>query len=248
MTLPIDGIEYEINTFLDMQKDLADYLSEAYNVNGTWSIAEKKRRINQGCVAVATEIMEPRTFLEKKISGSSGTPFFEIPAPSDLLKPGRLFIDGIEYMELSMENFMLRTSSGAGVGPELAHHYYWHDTAKRILNIRPKLTLDNKDFCFYYVKMPKKLVQDGDVSDINPAFSDLPALWAAWRMLYRDEEHADRGRSARQDFMDRLDDYNKFRNRSIGSKQPKMVLDSSLFPARSHEFVEDTGDLWDRLP
>jgi len=52
----IDQEDYQVNTFLDLQKTLQSYLREAFDRDGVWEIDEKKRQLNNGLVAIASGI------------------------------------------------------------------------------------------------------------------------------------------------------------------------------------------------
>ena len=48
MVEAINQEDYQVNTFLDLQKTLQAYLREAHDKDGVWKIAEKKRQLNNG--------------------------------------------------------------------------------------------------------------------------------------------------------------------------------------------------------
>jgi hypothetical protein len=245
-----------------MQKDLENYLKEDYAEDGTWTVEEKKRKLNEGCIAVVAHSTYPPTFTSYFVTGGSDEDdqIFSLRIPSDLLKPARLFVDGKEYQELTLSEWVRRksglvnpirpTSTGvSAISRQNFDRFFWWDEAKNTFRINPVIT-SQVNIELYYVPMPNKLAEDTDISTLLPAFTHLPALWAAWRLLNKDEEQRDRGLSAKRDFLDGLAELERHRNRNPGNKTLPIHMDGGVFPDRSEEFDGrvDYNAAFDRLP
>jgi hypothetical protein len=261
MALRTNNDQYHVRTFLDMQKDLELNLKEDYAEDGTWTVAEKKRKLNEGCIAVAAHSTYPPTVEQFIVnSGTAADPLYDLPLPADFLKPTRLFIEGFEYQELTLSDFTRRrngltntannTNTGATSYTNINFdRFFWWDEAKNSLRINPQIT-SRTPVELYYVPMPNKLTKDSDISTLIPAFTSLPALWAAWQMLNKDEEQRGRGAAAKADYREGLDELERHRNRNTGNKTLPILMDGSTFPQNSDYFLGriDGSDGWDRLP
>lgn len=231
MTLSTENPAYFVQTFLDMQRALGKFLNEAYNQNGKWTVEEKKNYLNMGVMAVASVTMQPLKLLNTDVTGTQADPGFSFLAPPDILKPYKLWIADLEHDEISDEDWFRLVVSLKNQTTFSGRRQFWWDEGERLIRISPGV-VTRSDVVFRYVRAPKKLEKDDDVSDLHPLTHILPSLWAAWRMLYRDEEHGDRGRAARADFREGVRDYIAFKNKNFGSRQERIVLDSGVYPHR----------------
>lgn len=253
--------QYEVRTFLDMQIELANYLKESETEDGIWTVTQKKRAINLGCLAFVSDKAHPLQFTPFEIDGTAEKPIREIPTPVNLLKPGRLFIDGFEYLEQTMAEFINRRQGLINITEPTSvslsaitrinfDRFFWWDETKKTFHLNPEVA-QRSNAQLYYLGAPKLLENDADVSNLPIAFTDMPASWAAWKLLYKDEEHRDRGRNAKADWDSRLKDYERFRSRTIGNKITKINLDKNVFSNPSG-FTQgervDLGSAFDRLP
>jgi len=253
--------QYQVRTFLDMQLELSDYLKEAHDEDGVWTISEKKKRLNQGCLAFVSNKAHPLKFTTIEVNGNATVPIREIPTPTDMLKPGRLFIDGFEYLEQTLSEFVNRRQGLVNITEPTSvslsaitrinfDRFFWWDETKKTFHVNPEVS-QRSSGQFYYLAATKLLKDDGDVSDLPINFTHMPASWAAWRLLARDEEHRDRGRQAKADWEDGLKEYERFRSRNIGNKIIKINLDKNVFSNPSG-FSQgqrvDLGSAFDRLP
>jgi len=245
-----------------MQKDLENYLKEAFDEDGTWTIAEKKRKINEGCIAVVAHSTYPPTIREFTISGGTAAdPLHNIILPANFLKPVRLFIDSFEYKELSLDDYVGRKTGLTNVSEPTStslsaitrinfDRFFWWDEANNSFRTNPPIT-ERVAAELYYIAAPNKLDKDDDISTLIPSFTHLPPMWAAWRMLYKDEEHRARGSAARSDYKDGLNELERHRNRNPGNKVTTILMDRSVFTNPSDlEFDgrTDLGSSFDRIP
>jgi hypothetical protein len=103
----------------------------------------------------------------------------------------------------------------------------------------------------YAVVLPKLLEKDDEISDFHPSFHYLAPLWAAVKMLPRDEEHRDRGEWARRQWEDGLKELERFKHRSASNKAIKFKKDPAKFAKRSSLTGDgdvDWGTTFDRFP
>ena len=264
--MPLDSVneEYHVDTFLEMQRDLAGYLKEGETVEGEWTTDEKKRALNRGCVAVAAATLTlKRAFTYQVVGKSTPNEMIELELPARLIQPMRLFIDGQEYKEKDFDGWLdvmgnyveppagsvTSATTQSNVALATNRFFYWDET-KNVFLINPSIT-DTKTVQLYAIAMPKLLVNDSDVTDLNPIFSHLPAKWAAWHLLYQDEEHRDRGLSARRDYHAGLKDFERFKKKRTGNISKKIIKDQAQFSnwdGASGGGKADLGAYWDRLP
>lgn len=241
---------YQISTFLDLQKTLQSYLRQAYDVDGVWKIEEKKRQLNNGLVAIATETLSVRKKLILKLDGSATNLIRSFESPPDMLEPRRVFIDGYSYRELEEEEYLESLGffdelpdgwpQGQGAGLTSAdtitwtRAYYW-DIGERIMRITPKIdTLSTA--LIWYAAMPSKLVEDDDIPDIHPAFSHLAAAWAAHKLLYKDEEQKDRGARALLDYESGISKFERFKTHKTSNRVLNFKKDKRQFKSRKRSF------------
>ncbi len=263
--MPLDHVNnnYHVDTFLEMQKDLAIWLKEGHLINGEWSIAEKKRFLNKGCIAVAAATRTTTKTLNFEAKGVASTnEIQELAIPAQLIEPVKLFIDGLEYKEKTFDEFMddiggfMQPPPGSPVGATgqyttaaaLSRFFYW-DQSKNVLQVHPKIT-ETKSVQLYAVVMPNLLSEDNDVSILNPIFTNLAAAWAAWKMLPQDEEHKDRGREAQRDYISGIRDFESHKRKRRGNIAKKIIKDQDQFGNRStigELGRADLGVTWDRL-
>lgn len=250
--------EYYVDSFLDMQKDLANFLGESHDINGEWTIAEKKRFINKGCLAVATMTLTTHRSIAWDIKASATNELRSITVPDVMLKPKRLFIDNYEYLQMDLDEFL--TNLGSSIDSEVSNvtnvtqlqtsnrFFYWNE-GNNTFDINPPIS-DNMKAVLYMVGAPKLLVNDGDIPDIHPSWSYLAPIWAAKQMLDKDEEHRDRGEVARRRWRSGLKDFERFKHRGVGNKATKMIKDPGTFSSGSGRASSevDFGSTWDRLP
>ena len=102
MALNIKNNEYNVNSFLDLEKDLAIWLKESHDRDGEWTRDEKKRFINGGAAAIAARTLTVNKIIHFDVVGSAGSPKRLIKVPDRVLKPRRLFIDSEEYKEMEV--------------------------------------------------------------------------------------------------------------------------------------------------
>lgn len=264
--MPIDSVnsEYHVDTFINMQTDLGGYLKEGATIEGEWAVEDKKRAINRGCVAVAAATLTTKRVFNYTVEGKpSPDQMQELTIPNKLITPMRLFIDGQEYKEKTFDQWLDQmgnyieppagqiksATTQSNVALRMNRFFYW-DEAKNVFLINPSIT-DTKSVQLYAIAMPRLLVNDEDVTDLNPIFSHLPAKWAAWHLLYKDEEHRDRGLAARRDYHAGLKDFEKFKKNRKGNISKSIIKDQSQFG--THDTLNaggraDLGDYWDRLP
>lgn len=239
---------YDVNTFLDLQEDLADYLGEDATIDANWTIARKKKMINRGLKDLASRILTPRTFKEDNLQATVTSPIGEIVPPSNLLKPINLYItqspsastapssqapyeNSREWIEVEEEEFFRIRR-----GNKFRHtHVYFYDIAQRLLRLGHDITT-NSLYEFYYVRTPKILVNSADVSDVDPNWTHLAAMWAANRLLYKDQEHRDKGISLLGDYERGIADALALKFKEAGGKSTKMKLNPRVF-RDSHEGV-----------
>lgn len=254
---------YHVRTFEDMQIDLENYLKEDHLEDGTWTVTEKNRKINEGCIAVASHSIYPPTLWEKSVvnEGTPEDPLTFLSTPKDLIKPVRLFIDSFEYLEQTLDQFVRRktglinisepTSTGLSAVTRINFdRFFWWDEARNAMVLNPPITTQ-LGIEFYYVPMPNLLVNIGDISTLHTSFTYLPSLWAAWKILSKDEEHRDRGLAAKNDFKDGLKELERMRNRIASNKIIHIKLDRNVF-SRPRDFDidgrVDLGSAFDRIP
>tara|TARA_R110002126_G_scaffold47086_4_gene131911 strand:+ start:611 stop:1351 length:741 start_codon:yes stop_codon:yes gene_type:complete len=246
-----------------MQKDLAVWLKEAYTIDGEWTIAEKKRYLNRGCVAVAAATLSIESTVVWEVTGVASTnEIVELALPARIIQPKRLFVDGLEYKEVAFDEYLdnvggiidppsgsVTSASGQySVAFRLNRFFYW-DQAKNVFQISPRIT-DTQTIELYAVMMPNLLINDDDVSTLNPIFTHLVSAWAAWKMLPQDEEHRDRGRDAQRDYITGLRDFEKYKRKRKGNIAKKIIMDQGQFGSKTghgHLGMSDLGTLWDRL-
>ncbi len=245
MVLEIDTGDFHVDTFEDMQEGLANYLNQSSNNEGIWTVAEKKRHLNLGCINVVAAVMSPKTFIEKELSGTSDDPLNTFTAPNNMLKPYRMWLNGLAYQEVSDETWFSGLSSLVQQGSAIGKRIFWWDDDQKVIFFSTAIT-DTQKLTFRYVRMPRLLTDPSDIPDLHPLLWHVPPMWAAWRMLYRDEEHGDRGRSARADYRDAISVYNNFKFKEIGNKQTNINLDPLVFLKKRSEFgAVDLGDNFD---
>jgi len=259
MTLAHNSNEYYVDNFLSLQKDLSTYLGEAHNIDGEWTVAEKKRFINKGCVAVAAMTMTTHKNTEWDIVGTTAKPLRTITVPDAMIKPKRLFIDGNEYLQLDLDNFLKKlgssiagtpsTSSNLAQLEQLNRFFYWNEGANTF-DMNPPIT-ETVNAVLYMVAMPRLLEKDGDISVLHPAWAYLAPVWAAMMMLDKDEEHRDRGETARRRWLAGLKAFERFKHRGVGNKATRMIKDPEKFSKRNVNAGDngiDWGTAFDRLP
>lgn len=262
MVLKTLNDEYHVRTFEDMQKDLENYLKEAFDEDGTWTVAEKKRKINEGCIAVVAHSTYPPIIKDFIISsGTALNPTHDMVLPANFLKPVRLFIDSFEYKELSLDDYVGRKTGLTNISEPTStslsaitrinfDRFYWWDEAKNSFRLNPPVT-ERVAVELYYIPAPNKLANDDDISTLIPSFTHLPPMWAAWRLLYKDEEYRARGLEAKIDYKDGLDDLERHRNRNPGNKVTTILMDRSVFTSPSDFDLggrTDLGSSFDRIP
>lgn len=255
--MPIKAVNnrYHVRTFEDMQIDLENYLKEDHLEDGTWTVNEKNRKINEGCIAVASHSIYPPTLWEKTVidDGTPENPLRFLSAPKDMIKPVRLFIDSFEYLEQTLDQYTRRknglvntsepTSTGISAVTRINfNRFFWWDEARNAFLLNPPITTQ-QGLEFYYVPMPNLLVNDGDISTLHASFTYLPPLWAAWRILSKDEEHRDRGLAAKTDYKDGLKELERMRNRIASNKVINIKLDKNVFSSPSDFGIDGRVDL-----
>jgi len=256
MALAHNSNEYNVDTFLDLQKDLANYLGESHDVDGEWDIAEKKRFINKGCVAIATMTLTTHRTSEWTIKGTTASPVYTLQVPDRMIKPKRLFVDGNEYLELDLDSFLNRLGSTINGVPststnvtqlqQLNRFFTWNEGANTF-DINPPIS-DTENVVLYMHAMPRLLINDGDIPEIHPSWAYLASIWAAKQMLDKDEEHRDRGEVARRRWRSGLKDFERFKHRGSGNKATRMIKDPEMFSKGSGALDVDWKSTFDRLP
>lgn len=246
-----------------MQKDLSNYLGEAHDISGEWTIDEKKRFINKGLVAVATETLTTHSNIEWTVTGTTTTPLKTITIPDRMIKPMRLFINGAEYLQMDLDNFLQRlgnfvdvpqgsqisTTSSVTQFDQLNRFFFWNQ-GSNTFDVNPPIS-DTQKAVLYMIGMPKLLEKDDDISDVHPSWSYLAPVWAAMMMLDKDEEHRDRGAVATQRWRDGMRKVERFKHRSAGNKSVRMTKDPERFSDRntlSGDGDVDWGTTFDRYP
>lgn len=242
--------DYQVSTFLDLQKTLQAYLREAFDKDGVWKIAEKKRQLNNGLVAIATETLSVRKKKLIQLNGSADILVRSFETPPDMLEPRRVFIDGYSYRELEEEEYLDSLGyfedlpdgwpQGQGAGLTSAdtitwtRAYYW-DIGERTMRITPKIdTLSTA--LVWYAAMPSKLTEDDDIPNVHPAFSHLAAAWAAHKLLFKDEEQKDRGARALKDYEDGIGKFERFKTHKTSSRVLNFKKDTKQFKRRQRSF------------
>ena len=252
--------DYHVDTFLDMQKDLAVWLKEPYDIDGEWTIAEKKRYLNRGCVAVAAATLTTTAPIVYEVKGTTALPVQELEIPTKMIQPMRVFIDGQDYKEVTFDQWLdtiggfmelpsgsVASATGQYTVAYRGNRFFYWDQTKNVFQINPKIT-DTKTVEVYAVIMPNLLINDDDVSMLDPVFHHLVSAWAAWKMLPQDEEHKDRGREAQRDYVNGLRDFEKYKRKRRGNISKEIQLDQGQF-SRSKDTLgrSDMGATWDRL-
>lgn len=238
--------EFHVDTFLDMELGLQNYLNEAFDkASGIWTRSQKQRALNLACINIVAKLLTNKTTFKTEVQATAEDVTDNFPVPSDVLKPNRLWIDGINFAEVSEDSWyrnivtLDRASSFQG-----KRIFYW-DEDENVINFAPPMNV-RTDVVFRYVRMPRKLVNEGDVPDLHPLLWHVPPMWAAWRLTYRDEEHGDRGRSARADYNNAIKEFQEFKFKESGTKQTHIILDPLMFPdKRNLTAVVDLGDTFD---
>jgi hypothetical protein len=245
-----------------MQKDLANYLGEAHDVDGEWTIEEKKRMINKGCVAVATKTLTVHKNCEWTVEGTTANPVKTLIVPDRVLKPKRLFINGNEYVQLELDDFLSRLGNFVDIpeGSQLSssstnitqiqqlNRFFYHNEGSNTFDINPPIT-DKQKIMLYMISVPDILTKDGEIPNLHPSFAYLAPVWAAKMMLDKDEEQRDRGASAHSRWREGMDDIERFKHRSAGNKVVTMKKDPSRFQTPnvlSNDY--DYGTTFDRFP
>lgn len=256
MALDKASIEYNTNTFLDLQKDLAVWLKESHESDGEWSLAEKKRYINKGLVAIAAQTLIVKKVITFDVEGSTDEPIRTITVPDRLLKTIRVFIGADEYKEMDLDTYLdnvglfidIPTSPISVRSSVVSGRSYWWDEATNTLRINPEIN-SKKSVTIYASVLPQLLENDGDTPNMNPAWSHLAPIWAAWQMLPQDEEHADRGARAERAFTKGIKELERFKRKDASNKSTKFIKDPEKFPRRMRDdtsFRVDLGDNFDR--
>lgn len=257
MVEPHNSNEYYADTFLDLQKDLANYLGESHDIDGEWTIEEKRRFINKGLVHVAAMTLTTPRSVDWDITGTSANPARTTIPPDRMIKPIRLFIEGYEYLQLDLDGFLDRLGSSINGAPtsstsvvNLQQHtnrfFYWNEGTNNF-DLNPPI-VGTENAVLYMMAMPKKLEKDGEVPDISPIFSYLASVWAAIHMLDKDEEHRDRGEVARRRWLSGLKAFERYKHRGVGNKSTTMKKDPNKFSRGSSIDGMDLKTTFDRLP
>lgn len=260
MPLNIVNNDYHVDTFLDMQKDLEKYLKEGYDIDGEWTIAEKKRFINRGCAAIAAATLSTKTVITQEIVGSPTNPIRELPMPGRIIQPVRLFINGYEYLENTFDQWLAEmggvmpvpagtvssTTGPTSTIPTRFNRFFYWDEYKNALLINPPIE-EEQTVQFYVIAMPNLLVNDTDVSMLNPLVTSLAAAWAAWRLLPQDEEYKGRGREAQRNYLNGLRDFRMLQRQRKGNIAKTINKNMGQFRRISADRPVDMGDNWDRI-
>lgn len=261
MPLNIENNEYVVSSFIELEKDLAIWLKEDYSIDGEWTRDEKKRFINKGAAAIAARTLIVKKIMNFDVTGTPASPKRLIKVPDKVLKPMRLYIDSEEYKEMSLDIYLENT--GMFLDPPtgstqsttqlrssvLGSRLFWWDEASNGFRINPPIT-DTKQIILYAAVMPKLLIKEGDITDINPAWTHLISKWAAKEMLPQDEEHDDRGMRALQQYELGIGNLERFKRKDAGNKSLQFIKDPEKFPRRRPSDDINNIDLkttWDRL-
>lgn len=263
MAQPNKSTEYHVDSFIDMQKDLSNYLKESHLIDGEWTIAEKKRFINKGCVAVASITLTTHGRIDFEVTATQADPIRQLTVPDKIIQPQRLFINGNEYMELQMDEFITKyagflntttgvtsaTSSTSLPQIEIQNRFYWWNKGENTFDINPPIT-EATNISLFGVLMPKFLEDDGDIPNLDPSFSYLAPVWAAMMMLDRDEEHKERGAKAESRWDKGMDAFERFKNRRASNRVLHIQKDPGTFSNRTSLNIGsvDYGDNFDRFP
>jgi len=248
MPRSVQNPEYHVDTFLDMELGLQNYLNEAFdNTEGTWTRSQKQRFLNLGCINVAAKVLQPKRTFKGSVEATPEDITDTFVVPGGVLKPHRLWIDDNSYHEVNEEDWFRNLVALDRAASFHGRRIFWYDMDEMVVNFAPAVH-KRSDVVFRYVKMPRKLVKDGDVPDLHTLLWHVPPMWAAWRMTYRDEEHGDRGRSARADYKDAIREFQEFKFKESGNKQAKITLDPLMFPDKRNLTAGiDLGDTFDIL-
>jgi hypothetical protein len=250
MVEAVNQENYQVNTFLDLQKSLQAYLREAYDKDGVWKVAEKKRQLNNGLAQIAIETLSVRGKAFIALNGSEDEPIRYFEAPDDMIEPRRMFIDGFEYDGLEEDDYIdsigyfqelpqgWPLGQGSGVTSadiiSWSRAYYW-DIGERNFLITPKITTTSTAM-IWYSAMPKKLTEDEDVPNVHPGFAHLAAAWAAHKLLYKNEEQKDRGARALKDYRDGIMAFEKFKVKKTSNTTVTFKKDKKQFKRRKRSF------------
>lgn len=204
-------------TFLQMQTTLSHLLGESGVGDSYWTQAEKQRLLNEGLLDVVIRTRQLETTATFTTQDGVG----RLTPPSDMLLPRKLFIDGKTYRRISLEQYVellngdiddtqkyVTTDNGTR-----GRFYVWHrDTSLVDLLPLPKGALAG---LWHYMKKPATLSADVDVPATHESTHHLPPLYAAWKLSYRDREHAEKGQLLRNEYFEALNNVTAFFNASI---------------------------------
>jgi len=177
--------------FSEMQENLSNWISEDKDTDGTWTIAEKERQLNDGVL----EFVKKTKFLQDIQRLKSIEDQVEYPLPEDYMNSILLLANKIKYRRETLENHFLITNGGEDnvAGP---YAYYYLDKVRNTFKINPSIADDGKDIKLLYIRRPKELVDLKDIPVIPKEFHMVPVYWAAYQLLPKEFEQGRRGREA----------------------------------------------------
>lgn len=167
-------------TFLEMLQELNARLSSA-GVSGFWSDTDKKRWLNQAQLRVAKKKFWPTLAESSTFDGGtiSGQPNY--PLPADYLYGGMLLIKvgGETYNYVPFIDFESGEFDLENVFTIRGTQYFLKDTP----------TEDGKEIHLFYHKRPAKLVNDGDISELEEDLHEAVVLIALSIALKKERKY-----------------------------------------------------------
>ena len=220
-------------TFLQMQTTLSHLLGENGVGDGYWTQAEKQRMINEGILDVVVRTLQN----ESTTTFSTQDGVHRYSAPSNMLLPRKMYIDGKPYRRISLEQYveLVRGDLDDRVDYSTAdnardRYYVWNRDAGTFDLLPVPGTTASGNGLWYYLKAPATLSATTDESEINDVLHHLPPLYAAWKLAYRDKEHRNKGLQLREEYAEGIATAVSFLNLSIDdSLEPIMGLDPAFF-------------------
>src|SRR3990172_1474223 len=224
-----------MSSFLQLQQELAEVLGENGTGNGFWSQSIKQRFLNLGVLDVMIRTRSGPLVTDTSLTTTVALQTYTLP--SNFLAPRQLYVDGERHRRIDLERELEllggdlddATLFKSFKTSDIPKRFYRLDLTANTFSLLPIPAKTGLAIKWFYLKVPTTLSADADIPNIPVITHHLPALWAGWKLAYRDKDQAARGAQLRDEYLEGVRMANEFLNAALDDVESEWDLDKKFF-------------------